>query len=147
MITLNFIVYISNLSFKTEFEINHTVEREDYFVFKSNQSSAHLSRINETVVLYLSSADEYQSYKTILTEYTSFEFEWEKHFRVNNKNMMLNKGSSSISNLQFDSFMFYSVNVPMKNCDIISCIDVNYALIAAIVIAVGLFIVIVVQRK
>ena len=110
MITLNFVVaLLSTLSFKAEFEINHSVQREDYFVFKSNQSSAHLFRINETVDLYLSSADEYQSYKGILAKHTSFEFEWEKHFRVNNKNMMLNKGSSSISNLQFDSFTFYSI--------------------------------------
>ena len=107
MITLNFIVAVLYLSFKAEFEINYTVEREDYFTFKSNQSSAHLFRINETAVLYLSSGDEYQSYKTILAEDTSFEFEWDTHFRVNNKNMMLNKGSSNISNLQFDSFTFY----------------------------------------
>ena len=142
MSDMNFTVLfaiVSNLRFTLNFEVDKNPV-QDYLFFHGHTSSAHLSRVNSTLTLYLYKENCYEVYKQDNVSYR-FEFSWGKECRVNNRLMSLDKYGCEVRNLFFDSFVFLSPILEIQNTNepilepIFSCQEINYGYIAFILLA------------
>ena len=130
---------VSNLRFILNFGVDQTPV-QDYIFFHSRNSSAHLSRVNSTLTLYLYKDSCYEVYKQDNVS-NRFEFSWEKEYRVNNRLMSLERYGCEVRNLFFDSFVFLSPILEIQNKNepilepIFSCQEINYGYIAFILLA------------
>ena len=96
---------VSVLSFIIEFPVN-TEERQDYFLFEGNNKSAHLFRENRTLYLHLTRGQKFSIYNTSIDD-ENFQFSW-NGFAVNEKEMILQRSTGKMGQLDFEHFTFIS---------------------------------------
>ena len=132
---------ITNLSFTIHFPFNSN-ERQDYFIFNSNTSTAHLSRQNNTLTLFLRHDRkdiEYEIYKHNIS--TDFSFAW-KDYMINNEKMTLVKYVGQIRTPYFNSYTFISpllfeqYEYEEPGIPVFTCKEVNYGYIFSIIVLV-----------
>ena len=142
MSDMNFTVLfaiVSNLKFTLNFGVDQNTV-QDYLFFHGRNSSAHLSRVNSTLTLYLYKENCYEVYKLDNVSHR-FEFSWDKEYRVNSRLMSLEKFGCEVRTLFFDSFVFLSPILGIQNKNepilepIFSCQEINYGYIAFILFA------------
>ena len=140
---INFVFnMLANLSFAVNF--NSSIgENQTYFVFNGNDTAAHFSRINSTVSLLLLSGMDYNLYEAYNVS-NDFIFKW-NGFTINGKEMISVNSSRKITEIEFDSYSFFSPYLKLKkdNLDVclceqrvFGCNDINYGLIALIMFGV-----------
>lgn len=138
---------VSNLTFSLHYEINSN-QTQDYFIFQSSNNTAHLSRRNNTLQLYLRQDGAYEIYNYSVTK--NFEFSWDG-YKVNNDKMLLIRttGQVQVDAVSFDSYAFLSpilrfYGLTLSDADVdepepvFGCKEVNYGYIAFILIGVFL---------
>ena len=143
--SLNFLYnLLTSLTFNITFEPDSS-EKQDFFIFHGENSTAHLFRTDDIVKFVVTSNSGFRHYET--TEITSqFKFTWDG-FKINDRPMHVIKSNGNISDLDFNGYTFLSPSVyvnqrPESNelkplCDFFS--KTNYGLVALIVLGVGLF--------
>jgi len=132
---------VANLSFTIHFPVDSS-ERQEYFIFNGNNSTAHLSRQNNTLILFLrydGQNIEYEIYEHKVT--SDFSFTW-KDYKINNEEMSLVKYAGQIKRLYFDTYTFISpllteqYEIPDSATPVFSCKEVNYGYIFFIMVLV-----------
>lgn len=145
MLNLNIILKAAvSLSFILKCNIDDNYQ--DYFSFSGNDTTAHLSRSNETVSLILMSGKSYEIYQSYNIS-NEFEFEW-NGFRIDKQNMKLCETNGDMNDLLFDAYTFFSTKLEIyehfkEDGEVIdltySCKEINYGLISFIVFIIGTF--------
>ena len=96
---------VSSLYFSIEFGID-LKDKQDYLFFEGQNQTAHLSRINNTITLYLSQQENFSVYETNVNGYF-FIFTWQG-FLVNGQEMQQDRSNGEIVNIHFEKFTFLS---------------------------------------
>ena len=133
---------IAVLSFSIEFENKFNDERQDYFFFEGKNQSAHLSRVNNTLTLFLYKSGNFSIYRSSI-ESGNLTFSWSS-FRVNEEKMNLEKSVGEISNLHFENFTLLSPLITFSNKEptpiqVLNCTDgsINYWYILLMIVMSG----------
>ena len=106
--------FVSALAFVLEFPVDSNV-KQDYFYFEGRNESAYLSRINDTVTLYIEREGNF-SYYTTETNQSSFIFSW-SGFKMNGIPMSLNKSEGTVYSFSYTSYLFLSPIIDyMSDC-------------------------------
>ena len=142
---INFVFnVVVSLSFVSRFNVTID-ERQDYFIFNGNGTTAHLSRSNRTISLVLISDDNYELYQTYNVT-NNFTFKW-NGFTIDEQKMNHVNSSGKIEQLQFDSYSFLSPYLELEkeelefcSCEqaVFSSKEINYWVIALIMFGIGL---------
>ena len=145
MMNINFVFnVVVSLSFVSRFNVTID-ERQDYFIFNGNDTTAHLSRSNKTVRLVLLSGNNYELYQTYNVT-NNFTFKW-NGFIIDDQEMYCVNSSGKIDQIQFDSFSFLSPYLELEkeefefcSCEqaVFNCEDINYGFIALIMFGIGI---------
>ena len=122
---------VAALNFDVAFESDDE-EVQFYFFLKGNSSQATLYRQNNTLLLHLTSDDNFESYKYSLDQ-VEFIFSW-NDFLVNDNQMTKLNKSGTVEYL-YDEFNFLSLwlHEPKKGFNLVimyHCQDINYIIIA-----------------
>ena len=139
-----FFALVSNLTFSLHYEIDCN-QTQDYFIFQSSNSTAHLSRRNNTLQLYLRQDGAYEIYNYSVIN--NFEFSWDG-YKVDNDKMALVRTNGQVDVVYFASYTFLSpilsfygltlLDVVDEPEPVFGCKEVNYGYIAFILIGVFL---------
>ena len=142
---INFVFnVVVSLSFVSRFNVTID-ERQDYFIFNGNGTTAHLSRSNKTVSLVLISDNSYELYQTYNVT-NNFTFKW-NGFTIDEQKMYRVNSSGKIDQIQFDSYSFLSPYLELEKeelefypCEqpVFSCDVINYGFIALIMFGIGI---------
>ena len=108
---------LSAFSFIIEFAVNSD-ERQDYFLFVGNITSAHLFRENTTLYLHLTRdhGKMFSLYNTTIKK-NGFQFSW-NGFTVDGEEMVLQRSIGEMGQMEFEHFTFIS---PIVNIFDIEC--------------------------
>ena len=96
---------VSSLFFSIEFGIDVN-DGQDYLFFEGDNQTAHLSRVNNTIALYLNFNEKLCVYKTNVSG-DSFIFTWQG-FLVNEEPMQQSYLNCEAFNTNFEKFTFIS---------------------------------------
>ena len=134
---------ISSFSFVIKFSIN-SQRRQDFFFLEGENQSAHLSRDDQYITLFVNNRENFSLYNSTIEKENSILFSW-NNFKINDTEMKLIKSVGSIGDIKFDRFTFMSpifdVNTLNKTTTISPIYNlkgvVNYWYIVTIVLIVG----------
>ena len=136
---------VASLSFTIDF-YNSNEFYQDFFLFNGANSSAHLYRENDTLILYLNQLNDFEIYNFYNIPYY-FTFSW-VNFTVNGIEMQCVKNSTKIKNINFTDYTFCSpiidIYTSCKHEPVFKTFDklneINYGYIVLISLFVGIFI-------
>ena len=132
---------LSTLSFELYFDVSPR-QKQDFFLFDGENSTAHLFRENQTLVLYLKQGGNYAIYKYPHID-EGFSFSW-VDFKVNDEVMKLHESVGDITNMSFDGYTLISpVIIPREICKtstehVYKISQTNYIYILLIVLGGGI---------
>ena len=132
---------LSLLSFEIKFQFDN-VDHQDLFIFSGDNTSAHLFRSNDSVILYLRNSKSFEIYES--THLSPITFEW-KDYMINGEQMVLSRSQGSIIKDNYQDFVFISPIFEFdENGSIAEPIlnfkfeDLNYGYLLIIVFGVGI---------
>ena len=133
---------ITTLTFVFKFPVDLNTQ-QDYFFFEGVNQSAHLSRSQKIVTLYLNQGENYSVFSTAINQ-SAFTFSW-IGFEIDGKAMNLTKSTGDTSKLNYNSLLFMSpiiegIEECTTNCpaQIAHYNNINYWYIVLIVLAIGI---------
>ena len=139
-----FFTIVAGLSFTIEYNVNSNTT-QGYFFFKGERSSAHLSRENRTLSLYVQSNSSYELYEFSNVS-SQFSFTW-KGYKVNASNMIMIRSNGKVDGLEFSGYTFLSPHIDINQDQqnpvdsklepIFSNSPINYGFILLIVLCIG----------
>lgn len=142
---INFVyTLVTSLAFTVVFDVNDS-QKQNYFLFGGEETSAHLFRVNDTVTLYLGDRDSNAIYQTGNIN-SGFTFSWDGYL-INNMYMNNTRYIGNLGSLEFDSFTFLSPLMEILETCVISepcpgslyqCEGTKYGLVTLIVLGIGL---------
>ncbi len=110
---------LSTLSFTLHFD-NTPDQRQDFFIFDGENSTAHLFRENRTLILYIRQSENYTIYRYVNVS-DKFAFTWDG-YRVNKREMTEFESNGNISNNNNMTFIGYTILSPITfNHDDLAC--------------------------
>jgi len=134
--------FISTLTFVFKFSVNPN-SQQDYFYFEGTNQSAHLSRSQEIITLFLNQGENFSVYRGEINQST-FTFSW-IGFKIDGKPMNITKSEGDTSEINYNSLLFMSpildeIEECSTNCpeQILQYNSVNYWYIVLIVLAIGI---------
>ena len=104
--SLNFLYnLLASLTFSITFDVDSN-EKQDYFVFHGENSTAYLFRNDNVLKLSITTNFGFRHYET--TEIpTQFTFTWDG-FKINDNAMQIIRSNGNISDLNFNGYTFLS---------------------------------------
>ena len=133
---------ITTLTFVFKFPVNLNTQ-QDYFYFEGENQSAHLSRTNETVTLYLNQGKNFTVFCEIVNR-SVFTFSW-TGFKIDGISMNLTKSEGETLKFKYHSLLFMSPILdeieecsPISSEQIFQYTNVNYWYIVLIVLTIGI---------
>ena len=136
-------VVVASLSFTIEYNINSNT-KQDFFIFRGEEATAHLFRENTTINLYLLSNSSFELFQSS-TFGKNFNFTWDG-FRIDGKQMEMAKSNGQIGELNFNGYTFLSPHLgamldPVEDPQLETIYqnsETNYGLIVLIVLSIGM---------
>lgn len=132
---------LSLLSFEIKFQFND-VDHQDFFIFDGFNTTAHLFRRNDSVLLYLTNNSSFEIYKSVPS--SPINFKWEDYM-INDKEMELLRSQGHIISYEYRNFVFLSPLTGFYDNDPIpepildfKFGDINYGYVLLIVLGVGI---------
>ena len=134
---------VASLSFSIKFNID-TNNKQDFFIFNGENTTAHLFRENETLNLFLQTNSSFKLYQ-ISNITTKFVFSWDE-FMVDERQMEIVRSHGQLDELQFNGYTFLSPWLDVPYCQMVEDhqdlvyreSEIKYGLIALIALAMGL---------
>ena len=134
---------VATLSFSIKFNID-TNNKQDFFIFNGENTTAHLFRENETLNLFIRTNSSFKRYE-ISNITTKFEFSWNE-FKVDGRKMEIVKSHGQLDELQFNGYTFLSPWLGDPYCQVVEPppnlvyreSEIKYGLLALIALAIGL---------
>ena len=141
--SLNFLYnLLTSLAIIITFDVDSN-EKQDYFVFHGDNTTAYLFRVNDVLKLSITTNYGFRHYE-IIDITAQFTFTWDG-FKINDRAMQIKRSSGNISDLNFDGYTFLSpskdVNQELE-CNqeqplSVRCSKTNYGLLALIILGIG----------
>lgn len=141
--SLNFLYnLLASLVIIITFDVDSN-EKQDYFVFHGDNSTAYLFRTDNVLQLSITTNYGFRHYET--TEITTqFTFTWDG-FKINGRAMQIIRSNGNISDLDFTGYTFLSPSIDIDQrleCNEeqplrLLCSKTNYGLLALIVLGIG----------
>lgn len=137
-----FFSIVASLSFTIKYTVNSN-DKQGYFFFKGDNSSAHLYRENRILNLYIQSNSSYELYEFPNVS-REFSFTW-KDYKIDGKNMIMIRSNGKVVGLEFSGYTFLSPyidiihdqKVDSKLEPIYQNSPINYGFILLIVLCIG----------